>query len=326
METIHNDPEGNPQFRSVHDDSGKFVHAEMLDDGGKVKYMVRVSKSGSVLYCTCLGYRYHRQCKHLLRVRTQIGSLPGPQSSRNTRNRIDAPNVLLLQRWNPETDPVGMMASEKMEGVFVRYNGTVGVTRSGSIIPSWLTSNLPKGIEMDMELWAGRGAFGTCTEALDAPTPNGARLVAFDLVSDDNFDVRYRRLERLSKRHGFECVEQHVVPSPKWARVYLTSIIRDGGEGVVIRDMYDGGYRKGRNSRAYKMKPKLHEEAIAVRSLGGRKWLFKLDRVGGDDETTLFAMTCPKGSIMRAGKRVYFTYQPGSGAGGAPFRARLMEE
>ncbi len=137
-------------------------------------------------------------------------------------------------------DPAGMWISEKLDGVRALWTGEEFLTRAGNRIdcPSWFSQGLPE-IDLDGELWAGRGEFqfakGTCqSKGRDRPWLQ-MMFGIFDSPGEMNFEERFAILGDISiPAHAF-VVHQYACKGMAHLVSEFAAVKKLGGEGLVLR-------------------------------------------------------------------------------------------
>ena len=220
--------------------------------------------NGSNLWCSCKGFKYQRKpvrdrtCKHTLMWFSDYQPMPDLYPVENRPK----PELFLLSDFNPKNPPEDLTSfwwSEKLDGVRVFYDGKDLITRGGKTVraPRDLLLNLPEGLQLDGELWAGHNTLDRVLAAMQVgppdPTWNQIRFMVFDSPqwSDESFEERYQRLLEQRTDHPeepWELVVQHRVRSFGELEKRVKKVTRVGGEGVVLRHK-EALYRKGRNSK-----------------------------------------------------------------------------
>lgn len=171
-------------------------------------------------------------------------------------------DMMLAARFN-ERDPTGWWASEKLDGCRAFWDGAKLRTRTWLPIdaPDWLTAELPRGIALDGELWAGRGEFElvrVLVQYARASSENWERVryCVFDAPTTDAvpLEKRLAKAQRLARGRGVEYVAQQRVESARamWER--FGSVVKGGGEGLVLRRP-GSCYVFGRSADWMKVKP-----------------------------------------------------------------------
>lgn len=184
----------------------------------------------------------------------------------------DAPGVALLSEARPDIDPSGYLVSEKLDGVRAIWDGSRLRFRSGRIVraPEWFTAALPP-IALDGELWSGRQSFDLVSGAVRRDAPDDAswralRLMVFDLPgAAGDFTARAARItewETAARASVWAAVEQTEVLDRAALRQRLDSVVREGGEGLVLHRA-DACWSPGRSSARWKLKP-LHDAEAQV--------------------------------------------------------------
>lgn len=157
-------------------------------------------------------------------------------------------------------DPTGWWMSEKLDGCRAYWDGERLWTRGGNVIqaPAWFTAGLPSGMHLDGELWAGRGEFTRARIAAQTGRFDATMaLVVFDCPSAPwTWPERMRvATDALRSAAHASIIEFTVCSSRSDLDRYLTRIISDGGEGVMLRTPGIMGYERGRTANLLKVKP-----------------------------------------------------------------------
>lgn len=169
--------------------------------------------------------------------------------------------MTLLRDWSPSVDLSGWWAAEKLDGVRVRWDGAGALwARSGRPVdgPRWLLAGLPAGLELDAELWAGRGRYEDARLAAqygrDYFTPD-IRLAVFDAVVPGSYVERLQTARQAVRKAPYAfAVTVSRLGTTKEALKLLTLIQENGGEGLVVRSPADNtGYRPGRSPHALRL-------------------------------------------------------------------------
>jgi len=149
---------------------------------------------------------------------------------------ISRMDVLLLRDWKGE-DTTGWLMSEKRDGWRMLWDGANFYSRQGQLfdVPEWFKAGMPD-TPLDGELFAGRGNFnaiqgmirdgwhGLSFEVFDAPAAGGT------------FADRLSALQRMSLPDHARLVDHTECTGADHMRDEAARIIRDGGEGVVLRN------------------------------------------------------------------------------------------
>jgi hypothetical protein len=238
-------------------------------------------------YCTCMAWKQQRSsvdarsCKHLatyLGAAYEAARVHGAgdaaaasgvvRASDTTHDaasdvKIPTPALLLANKWSETTDPTRWFMSEKLDGVRALWTRGMLVSRNGNKFsaPAWFIEKLPKDVELDGELFCGRGKFQAAVsiarshesarwheltfQVFDAPAVKGA------------FEERQKRIEALLG--GGKCgkhivvVEQTVCTSREHLMTQLKAIEALGGEGLMLRQP-GSAYVGSRSSTLLKVK------------------------------------------------------------------------
>lgn len=279
----------------------------LLDDGtfqdvqsasSSSTYLVK--RLGRVYTCNCPAWRNQkaaptaRTCKHLKQLlgdefeTARVGT--SGSSGASTKNsgskaavvKATAPKVLLANKWDREkNDPVNWWISEKLDGVRAYWDASkrVFLSRLGNVYPApdWFTASFPSDVDLDGELFGGRGRFQfTVGIAKTDGSKHWDQLVykVFDTpsLSKLTFEARMKRAQKLVKdaasKH-IEWVEHTQCTSMEHLDEVFDEIEKLGGEGLMIRQP-DSLYAQGRSSSLLKIKSFHDGEAVVIAHEDGK--------------------------------------------------------
>lgn len=154
---------------------------------------------------------------------------------------------------NRSIDARGWWASEKFDGYRALWNGKSFVSRNGKAyhVPKWFSDLMPRGVALDGEFWMGRGGFQNCgIFRKKHPDPQEWRdakvaYTVYDIPSSKKpFEERMEILRNLVNDacnrydgHGCPLIYTNQIKVKSIAELdrMFNRIIRDGGEGVMLR-------------------------------------------------------------------------------------------
>lgn len=162
----------------------------------------------------------------------------------------------------------GWLLSEKLDGVRAVWTGSRFISRNGTefIAPESVLSQMPAGVMLDGELYAGRGKFEVAAGAVrrkQGSDWSGLLFHVFDApAAPGDFADRLAYAKQFAG--GFITIVDHTVcRSADHAADMLTAIVAGGGEGVMLRDPAMP-YAQGRTAQLLKLKPVDHAEAVVI--------------------------------------------------------------
>jgi len=197
---------------------------------------------------------------------------PSPTSS-GVHGSADPPALLQAQNAPSDIDPRGWLVSEKLDGVRGYWDGCVLRSRSGRRIaaPRWFLERLP-GVELDGELWMGRGRFDALSAAVRRQRPDDAewgaiRYMVFEAPgAEGHFAQRVQWLQRLAREQptaGFHVLAQRTIGTGAALRSLRDQVVAAGGEGLMLHRA-DAPYTTGRSPVLLKFKPEEDAEATVI--------------------------------------------------------------
>lgn len=274
-----------------------------------------VKRLGSTYTCNCPAWRNQRAaptsrtCKHLKKMlgdeyeaaRTKSSSSsssstavarasaaagkstsPKKGSGSPKRAKSAAPKVLLANKWEREKhDPVNWWISEKLDGVRAFWDAKqrAFLSRLGNVYPApdWFTTGFPDDVNLDGELFGGRGKFqSTVGIAKTDGSKHWSQLVykVFDApsLSDKKFEDRMAQAQEIVKKTKstyIEWVDHTQCTSLAHLDKVFDEIERLGGEGLMIRQP-GSLYVEGRSSSLLKIKSFHDGEAVVIAHEDGK--------------------------------------------------------
>ena len=181
-------------------------------------------------------------------------------------DKIDKPDLFLLDRYSDDKNVTGWYMSEKLDGVRAYWDGKRLVSRSGKIFktPDFFIKDFPKH-KLDGELWTKRGGFSTVVSIVNKKESHyGWRDITYNIfeVPDANGSL-LQRLSLVKETKYIKPIKQIKVRDKEHLHKFLKEIEKRGGEGLVVRDA-SLPYYTSRNSDALKVKSYIDEECEIV--------------------------------------------------------------
>lgn len=162
--------------------------------------------------------------------------------------------------------------SEKLDGVRAYWNGKNLISRSGKIFnpPKFFTKEFPTS-KLDGELWSRRGEFSKIASIVNQKEPhNGWKKLTYNIFEVPNAKGDLlQRLAVVKESQYLKLIKQIKVKNRKELKIFLKSVEKRGGEGVVVRDG-SLGYYVGRNSNALKVKSYQDSECKVIAHKRGK--------------------------------------------------------
>lgn len=180
--------------------------------------------------------------------------------------------LTLATTYDPRRhDCAGWLCSEKLDGVRACLDADGQMwTRNGKPIlpPADWAAGLPRGVELDGELWGGRGTLERTAGAVRAGPRgdwSGIRFAVFDAPgAAGGFSERLAEAGRIASAAPVcAAVEHWPVDGADDVDAALDRVRAAGGEGVVLRDP-SAPYVPGRSASTLKHKPIETDEATVT--------------------------------------------------------------
>ncbi len=156
--------------------------------------------------------------------------------------------VMTAHVYKKDFDPTGWWVSEKWDGYRAVWNGNTFLSRTGKVFnaPEWFKQKMPKNINLDGELWIGRGKYEQCG-LFRKKIPNDeewkelkVRYNVFDTLS--HLSEPFEKRMNLLKKYVEETDEKVLVFTPQTkvtsrdeVDFFYNDVISKGGEGVMLR-------------------------------------------------------------------------------------------
>ena len=190
-------------------------------------------------------------------------------------------------------NPIGWWASEKFDGYRAIWNGSEFVSRNNKIYqtPKWFSAIMPPNITIDGELWQGRDRYEDCgLFRKDTPIDEEWYPVTFRvfdiILLDKPFEERQDILSELvetrctfmqskyyREQYGkylpkdYQCplqlTNQHLIETEEELKGLFDSIVKDKGEGLMLRKP-NSLYEPKKSNTLLKMKPSYDTECKIV--------------------------------------------------------------
>jgi DNA ligase 1 len=183
------------------------------------------------------------------------------------------PALMRAREHHRGIDVAAHWVSEKLDGVRARWRGGRLYTRSGLLIthPEGFTHAWPA-VELDGELWAGRGQFECASATVRKHAANPAdwqalRFMVFDLPEHPGaFGERWQALQSwaaTSTSSTWALVVQERLRDETELQARLAQVVAEGGEGLMLHHGA-GHYRSGPSPHLLKLKPQADAEALVL--------------------------------------------------------------
>lgn len=204
--------------------------------------------------------------------------------SPKTKNVYNVAKGVTLADTYDETKhkAIGMLMSEKYDGVRAIWNGKTLRTRANKVIyaPQWFTTNFPTDVALDGELFTERGKFQETVSIIKKIVPINSewRKITYKVFDSPSlhgtYVERYEALKNVvdgmcSTPCAVDYVRQSVVTSMEQMDSKYKSVLATNGEGLMLRNP-KMSYVPKRTKDLLKVKPIDDNEAIIVNMMEGK--------------------------------------------------------
>ena len=190
----------------------------------------------------------------------------------------EKPDLFLLKNYQQNSNVIGWVMSEKLDGIRGFWNGKNLISRGGKRLnpPAWFTQGYPP-FPIDGELWTKRGDFENISSIVSTQQANER----WKQITHQIFDVPKQQgglHKRLNILHTYlqqkptpyiQIIKQTTVESNNQLQQFLDAVTTNQGEGVVVRDPKKP-YQTGRLSSALKLKKYFDTECTVIKILPGK--------------------------------------------------------
>ncbi|MBI3821559.1 MAG: DNA ligase [Planctomycetes bacterium] len=253
---------------------------EMQGSGSKPYVLKNV---GGVYSCSCPAWRNQsvaiekRTCKHLRKLRgdeAEAARIGGAVAVRTpaAKENVQAPPLLLAERWDGASNLAGWWMSEKLDGVRAYWTGKLFVSRLGNPLhaPDWFCAGLPAE-PLDGEFWIDRKKFqrtvGIVRRQDKSDLWKEVRFRVFDAPEGgDEFEKRLQAILKIvqKNRPPYAIAHEHSLCTDlDHLRRELARVEGLGGEGLMLRQP-GSKYEVGRSMTLLKIKSFHDAEAHVV--------------------------------------------------------------
>lgn len=200
-------------------------------------------------------------------------------------SKFNVSKGVLLANTYKNTNPVGMMASEKFDGVRAIWDGVKLKSRTDKDIhaPKWYLNFLPIDMALDGELYLKRGSFEETTSIVSKKIPvneewKKIKYMIFDAPSlNEPFTQRLQivnnyvkmQCENAKNMCSLRTVDHVQINSINQMKAMFNNIIKKGGEGIMLR-VANSKYEQKRSKTLLKVKPTDDAEAIITNMIEGK--------------------------------------------------------
>jgi DNA ligase-1 len=275
-------PVSKPVFRKG-EPMGDLHDGESIEMKGSGSAPYILKNVGGVYSCTCPAWRNQslaiekRSCKHLRKLRgdaaeeARIGAAVPPLPKEDSEN-VQAPPLLLAERWDGVANLAGWWMSEKLDGVRAYWTGKLFLSRQGNPLhaPDWFCAGL-SGEPLDGEFWIDRKKFqrtvGIVRRQDKSELWKEVRFRMFDAPqSGDTFEERLHTIGRILQKNqpaNALAHEHNPCADLDHLRRELARVEALGGEGLMLRQP-GSKYEVGRSTTLLKIKSFHDAEARVV--------------------------------------------------------------
>ena len=335
----------------IHLNEGESIEVQ---GSGKKPYVVK--NSGGNIHCSCPAWKNQslpidqRICKHIkanvsngAAASVQSGSVVNGTAPKATTTPKNVPPCLLAHPWDGASNIHDWYASYKLDGVRAWWDGERFWSRLGNEYhaPQWFKDQMPRGVVLDGEVFAGNKLFHKTVSFVKKFTPvdhewKQLRFVVFDMPKHGGvFEERYGAIRALlptiwqsneKDASPITTLDQTKV-TQSLIKTLLAEAEQQGYEGLMLRQP-GSLYEAGRSHTLLKVKSFVDCEVTVTGYKKGKGE--HSERVGSLDVVMDNGVTCNVGTGLSdrerenpppIGSRVTISYQELSPAGVPRFPA-----
>lgn len=170
------------------------------------------------------------------------------------------------------------LISEKLDGIRAYWDGKNLLSRQNKIInaPKSFTKDFPP-FELDGELWTKRGDFENIQSIVMTQTPSEKWSQISYMIFEapharGNFKERLKKVQEYIREKNIlhvKIIEQRVINSKEEVELFLENIIKNGGEGAMLKEA-SKEYFEGRSNYLLKVKKAQDMEAKVIGYKNGK--------------------------------------------------------
>lgn len=190
----------------------------------------------------------------------------------------EIPDLMLAKVFHQHVDVTQFWVSEKLDGVWARWNGAKLISKGGHIFaaPDWFIQGFPN-MPLDGELWMERGRYEDTVSIVRQQVPHESwkqiKLMVFDLPAHGGiFSKRVEAMNNMASEINspyLAVIEQFRVDSYAALMDKLVEINKQGGEGLMLHRQ-SAIYQSGRSGNLLKVKPFEDAEAVVIGYKSGK--------------------------------------------------------
>lgn len=231
-------------------------------------------------------------------------------------------NLLLLKTYEDQNIS-GWLMSEKYDGIRAFWNGVKLQSRNGNEIyaPEWFLKDFPP-FKIDGELWSKRDDFENISSITSElkPSKRWQELKFYIFEVPDQKGNLSQRLEILQnyllthKNTTIRIIKQQICKDKTHLQNFLDEVVKNKGEGVVLRDP-NAPYIAQRTNKALKVKKFYDSECkVIAHHKGSGKFKDVLGSLTCNDENITFKIGSGFSDKQRAnppkiGQIITYKYQ-----------------
>ena len=190
---------------------------------------------------------------------------------------------MLAQSFSADKhDASGWHMSEKLDGLRAGWNGSQFYSRNGNVFnaPDWFCDAMPSHIELDGELFIGRGQFQNTVGRVKRKVPidsewRDIRYHVFDVLNKPELTFEQRvqflkdNIDCNGKHSSIRLVEHCVCDDNEHVAKALDDIVAADGEGLMLRQP-GSFYEEKRSHTLLKVKKAYDAEARVIGHVQGK--------------------------------------------------------
>jgi len=148
----------------------------------------------------------------------------------------------VVYRIYKNQDVVGLAMSEKLNGIWARWDGSEFLSKNGLVfkVPAFFKQGMPKKLILDGEIFLGYGKFQAVCNAVKNDCDGNWQAISFnvfDIAGKGGYISRMNQLDSVFLPSHAKILKPVLVETLQQFDDFYNAVIKKGGEGVIARGL-----------------------------------------------------------------------------------------